>query len=54
MMEDEIERLKTMQKSLKNKIKVTTNFDEKEMLQEQINGLQTQIDMLERFRSKTG
>ena len=52
-MEEEIERLKAMQRSLKNKIKITTDFDEKEMMQDQVNNLQQQIETLERFKGKS-
>ena len=49
-MEEEIERLKAVQRSLRNKIKITMDFDEKEMLQDQVNKLQQQIETLERFK----
>jgi malate/lactate dehydrogenase len=49
-MQDEIERLKAMQRALKNKIKIIMDFDEKEMLQEQVDQLEKQIETLERFK----
>ena len=52
-MEDEIERLKAMQRALRNKIKITMDFDEKEMLQDQVNQLEKQIETLGRFKTKS-
>ena len=50
-MENEIERLKAMQRTLRNKIKMAMDFDEKEMLQDQVNQLEKQIETLEKFKT---
>ena len=49
----EIEKLKARRMELASKVNVTRDSDEKEELKMQIERLQKQIDMLERFYKKS-
>jgi len=46
----EIERLKSKKVELVSKLNLTSDFEEKEDLQEQLERIEKQIAMLERFR----
>ncbi len=51
--ESEIEKLKMKRVELVNRMNITSEFDEKEELQIQVNQIQKQIDTLERFSKQT-
>jgi len=51
--EEEIEKLKMKKIELVSKINLTTDFDEKEELQQQVERIQNQIDTLEKFKKKS-
>lgn len=46
----EIEKLKVKKVELVNKMNLTTDFDEKEELQREVERLQKQIDILEKLK----
>ena len=48
--EGEIERLKLRKVELTNRLNIIDDYDEKEDLREDIERIQKQIDILERFR----
>lgn len=50
--EDEIERLKARKIELTNKMNMTTSFDDKEELKQDIGRLTAQIEILEKFKVK--
>ena len=50
----EIDKLKARRVELASKVNVTRDSDEKEELKTQIERLQKQIDMLEKFYRKSG
>ncbi len=49
----EIEKLKAKKIGLANKINLTRDFEEKEELQKEVERIQNQIDVLEKFKSKS-
>jgi len=49
----EIEKLKAKKIGLANKINLTRDFEEKEELQKEVERIQNQIDILEKFKSKS-
>lgn len=51
-MEEEIDRLKAVQRVLKNKMKITQDFDERDMLQQQVDQIEKQIEMIARFKTR--
>jgi hypothetical protein len=48
--ESEIERLKSKKVELVSKLNLTSDFEEKEQLQEQLERIESQIAMLERLK----
>jgi len=48
----EIEKLKAKRIEIANKINLTTDFDEKEELKRDIERIQNQINILEKFKRK--
>jgi len=48
--EEEIEKLKTKKIEITNKMNLTTNFDEKEELGDELKRIQKQIEILEKLR----
>lgn len=48
----EIEKLKEKKIEIANKINLTSDFEEKEELQREIERIQAQIDILEKFKRK--
>jgi hypothetical protein len=51
-MEEEIEKLKTMKVEIANKMNLTTDYDEKEEMRENMEKIQRQIEVLERMKGK--
>jgi hypothetical protein len=50
--DDEIEKLKARKIELTNKMNMTTSFDEKEELKDEIDRLKGQVEILEKFKGK--
>jgi hypothetical protein len=50
--DSEIEKLKTKKIEIANKIKLTTDFEEKEKLRKEIEKIQAQIEILEKLKTK--
>jgi len=50
--DDEIEKLQLKKVELTSEMNVTTDFDDKEKIEDEINRIQDQIKMLEKFRKK--
>lgn len=50
--DSEIEKLKTKKIEIANRINLTTDFEEKEELQREVERIQAQIDVLEKFKRK--
>jgi len=46
----EVDRLKTRKVELSNRMNMTTSFDDKEEIKEEIDRLNAQIAMLEKFK----
>jgi len=49
---EEIEKLRLKKVELTSKMNMTTDFDDKEKIEDEINRIQDQIKMLEKFRKK--
>lgn len=50
--EEEIEKLKVRKIELSNKMNMTTSFDDKEDLKQDIGRIKSQIELLERMKKK--
>lgn len=50
--EEEIEKLKMMKVEIANKMNLTTDYDEREEMRENMEKLQGQIEILEKVKSK--
>ena len=50
--EEEIEKLKSRKIELTNRMNMTTSFDDKEDLKQDIGRITAQIELLEKFRKK--
>jgi hypothetical protein len=50
--EEEIEKLKMMKVEIANKMNLTTDYDEREEMRENMERLQGQIEILEKVKSK--
>jgi hypothetical protein len=50
--EREIEKLKLKKTELTNKINLTNDFDEKEILERQLSAISSQIKLLEKLKGK--
>jgi len=49
--EDEVEKLKVRKLELTNKINMTTSFDEKEGMKDEVDRIRKQIELLEKLKA---